>query len=258
MLPFDLRDRVAVVTGAGSANGIGFATARLLAELGARVLITATSERVDDRVAELRVDGHEAAGAIADLTDPEQADRVAQDALSRWDRLDALVNNAGMTSVVDPSSEDGGVGQLDLATWHAGLARNLDTAFLMSRAALPYLTRPGGRIVMIASVTGPVMAMRGQAVYGAAKAGMVGLARAMALDTARDGITVNVVAPGWIASDSQTEHERDQGTRTPVGRSATVQEVAAAAAFLATPGAAYITGQTLVVDGGNSIAEERT
>jgi 3-oxoacyl-[acyl-carrier protein] reductase len=114
-----------------------------------------------------------------------------------------------------------------------------------------------GRIVMVASVTGPVMAMRAESAYAAAKAGMVGLARSLAVDFAPDGVTVNAVAPGWIATGSQTAHEREQGLGTPMRRSATADEVASAIAWLCTPGAAYTTGQCLVVDGGNSIAEER-
>jgi 3-oxoacyl-[acyl-carrier protein] reductase len=110
---------------------------------------------------------------------------------------------------------------------------------------------------MVASVTGPVMAMRGDVAYASAKAGLVGLARAMAVDVAADGVTVNAVAPGWIATGSQTPAEVAEGQVTPMRRSGSADEVASAVCWLASPGAAYVTGQCLVVDGGNSVSEER-
>ena len=114
-----------------------------------------------------------------------------------------------------------------------------------------------GRLVLVASLTGPAMAMRGEIAYGAAKAGVVGLVRSLALDSAAAGVTVNAVAPGWIATDSQTPAEHQQGLRTPLGRSGTADEVAGLIAYLCTPSSSYLTGQCVIVDGGNSIAEER-
>jgi 3-oxoacyl-[acyl-carrier protein] reductase len=255
---FDLSGRVAVVTGAGSPDGIGFATARLLAELGAAVMIGATTGRVHDRVSQLRNAGFDAAGAAGDLTDPAAATELVSAALAQWGRLDIVVNNAGMISAAVPAFESGTMESMDLPTWHAALTRNLTTAFLVTKAALPAMTSRGwGRIIMVASVTGPVMAIRSDVGYATAKAGMIGLTRAAAVDAACHGITVNAVAPGWIATGSQTPEERLQGLATPIGRSGTPEEVAAAIAWLASPGASYITGQYLVVDGGNSIAEQR-
>jgi 3-oxoacyl-[acyl-carrier protein] reductase len=252
---FDLKGRVALVTGAGSESGIGFATARLLAELGATVAVTSTTERIHERAAELAE--ADASGHVADLTDEAQVARIVHEVVDRHGGLDIVVNNAGMVSM-GSGSESGRLLDMSLSTWRAGLARNLDTAFLVCRSALPHVAARGwGRVVNITSVTGPVMAMRDEPAYAAAKAAMVGLARAVAVDFGASGVTANAVAPGWIATGSQTPHEHDQGLRTPLGRSAAPVEVASAAAWLCTPGAAYVTGQCIVVDGGNSIAEER-
>lgn len=255
---YDLSGRVAVVTGAGSDTGIGFATATILGQLGAAVMLAATSDRAHERVEQLRANGVDTAATVGDLTDEQTARQLVESTLDRWQRLDIVVNNAGMVSTTQPDVVDGSADEMTAGAWQASMRRNLDTAFLVSRAALPTLrTARWGRIVMVASVTGPVMAMRRDVAYAAAKAGMVGLARALAVDVARQGITVNAVAPGWIETASQLAHEKLEGLATPLGRSASPAEVASAIGWLASPGASYVTGQCIVVDGGNSIAEER-
>jgi len=259
MIPsFDLTGRSALVTGAGSPGGIGFATARLLSQMGARVAITSTTERIHDRVDELRTSGADVVGVVGDLTDVSTATKLVDTAVKKWGAIDVVVQNAGMTSVSVPESEGRGLQDMDSDHWRSIMSRNLDTSYLVARACLPVMADAGwGRLVLVASITGPVMAMRKMSAYGAAKSGMVGLARGLAIDYAEFGVTVNAVAPGWIQTDSQSPHEFEQGKRTPVGRSARPDEVAAAIGWLASPGASYVTGQCIVIDGGNSISEER-
>jgi 3-oxoacyl-[acyl-carrier protein] reductase len=244
----------AVVTGAGAPNGIGFTTARRLHAAGMQLVITSTTERIRGRAGSL---GRDVAWVTGDLTRREDAERVVALAVDRFGGLEVLVNNAGMTSISDPD-EAASIAAVTDEQWHASVARNLDTAFLMTRAAAPHMISNGyGRIVMVTSVSGPVMAFPDDVAYHSAKAALAGLTRSAALDLAPHAITVNAVAPGWIATDTSPDHELAAGAAAPIGRPGTADEVAAVIEFLVSPAASYVTGQVIVVDGGNSIAEVR-
>jgi 3-oxoacyl-[acyl-carrier protein] reductase len=176
--------------------------------------------------------------------------------LHRFGRVDIVVNNAGMVNVGIPEFEFLPFVELDGATWDLEVAMNLTTAFNVTHRVVPGMIEHGwGRIVMVSSVTGPVATNPGSTGYGAAKAGMEGLMRGLALELGPSGITANAVAPGWVATGSQTTEESAAGRATPVGRSGTPEEIAEVVSFLASERASYLTGQSLVVDGGNTIQE---
>jgi 3-oxoacyl-[acyl-carrier protein] reductase len=247
-----LAGQVALVTGAGSAEGIGFACARALARAGARIALTATGPRIHDRCRDLGA-GHWA--ATADLTDAAATAALVAAAEQALGPIAIVINNAGMVQQGRPN-DNSPVGAIGDIEWQRHLALNLTTAFHVIRAVLPGLqARRYGRVVNIASVTGPLVSNRHAAGYSAAKAGMTGLTRGVAIETAAHGITCNAVLPGWIATASSTEMELRAGRASPAGRPGTADEVAACALFLASPEASYVNGAMLVVDGANSIVE---
>jgi len=250
------RGRIALITGAGSAQGIGFSTARALARAGARVMLTATGPHVEERLEELNrlaPGGHGA--EAADLTDPDQVARLFAVTREVMGPPAILVNAAGMVRKGEVTRA-APVEALEPGDWTRDLAMNATTAFLTIRAALPAMQAAGyGRIVNVASVTGPTVAIAGAAGYGAAKAALCGLTRTVALENAARGITCNAVLPGWIATGSATEEEAEAARRSPAGRGGTPGEVAACCLFLASRAASFVNGAMLVVDGANTLVE---
>jgi 3-oxoacyl-[acyl-carrier protein] reductase len=242
--------RVALVTGAGSAGGIGMAIARALVAGGARVAVTATSARIHDRAAELGCMAH-----IADLTDPSQVASLFAAVEATLGPVEILVNNAGMVQT-GKRVKRGQLADWSDAAWAHHMALNINTTFHCCRAALPQMAARGyGRIVNISSVTGPVVTIDGSSAYATAKSGITGMTRSIALEYGGRGVTCNAVLPGWIATESSSPGEIRAGKRTPAGRPGTPDEVAACAVFLASDEASYVTGAMLVVDGGNTLQE---
>lgn len=251
----NFRGQVCLITGAGSPNGIGFATAKIMGILGAKIALIATTERVFEREKELQDMGVVAKGYIANLMDRSQVKEVVEKILGDFSTIQILVNNAGMSQVgqgedfsyfIDTSHE----------SWDLDINRNLNIPFNVTRQVLPIMVEGGyGRIVNVSSVTGPIVSNPGEAGYSAGKAGILGMSKSIAIEVGGLGITINNVLPGWIGTASQTEEESVAGNNTPLKRSANPEEVANAVVFLASKEASYITGESLVVDGGNTIQE---
>jgi len=248
-------DKICLITGAGSSSGIGFATAQILGQLGAKVLLVSTSDRIYERANELIAQGAEAQGYIANLMDRQQVTILINNIISDYGKIDILINNAGMIQVglEDDSSL---FAQMPDEIWDSSIERNLTTCYNVTRAVLQHMiTANYGRIVNVSSVTGPLVSSPGSSAYSAAKAAIVGMSRSIAIEVAKNNITINNVLPGWIATGSQTESEAVAALYTPIGRGGKPEEVGHMIVFLAAEQASYITGQTFVVDGGNTLQE---
>ncbi|ELS31840.1 MULTISPECIES: 3-oxoacyl-[acyl-carrier-protein] reductase [Pseudanabaena] len=245
-----LEGQVAIVTGAS--RGIGRAIAVALASEGAKVVVNyaSSASAAEEVVAEIKTKGGEAIAIHADVSQESQVDSLIKSAIDSWGRVDILVNNAGIT-------RDTLLLRMKLEDWQSVIDLNLTGVFLSTRAASKImLKQKSGRIINIASVAGQ-MGNPGQGNYSAAKAGVIGFTKTVAKELASRGITVNAVAPGFIATDmtADLKNTDDILKFIPLGRYGQPEEIAGMVRFLAAdPAAAYITGQVFNVDGGMVMA----
>jgi meso-butanediol dehydrogenase/(S,S)-butanediol dehydrogenase/diacetyl reductase len=244
----------------GAASGIGRATAQALARDGFGVaLVGRRAELLEELAAELRDSGVQAIAAPADVSSPEQAGIAVASAVKHFGGVDVLVNNAGI-------GDSGELLDESLERWEETLRINLTSAFITTQLVLPHLLEGGGSVVNVASING-VLAGAGWTSYCVSKAGLIMLAKCVATDYGRQGVRANAVCPGWVRTpmgdsdmdelaeahgiDREAAYERAH-QQNPLGRPAQPEEIADVIAFLASPKAAYVTGATLMVDGGSS------
>ena len=241
-----LANQVALVTGAS--RGIGAAIAQALGEDGAIVIGTATTAGGAENInASLKAANIKGSGIALDVNDSAQIDAVLKEVSEKYGDISILVNNAGIT-------KDTLLMRMDETDWDAVISTNLSSVYRMSKAVLrPMMKARVGRIISISSVVGH-MGNAGQTNYAAAKAGMTGFTKSLASEVGSRNITVNCIAPGFIATDMTAELPEEitkqMLARIPAGRLGSVNEIAATVAFLASPSAAYITGETIHVNGG--------
>jgi 3-oxoacyl-[acyl-carrier protein] reductase len=242
---FDLTGKVALVTGAS--RGIGRAIAAAFARQGATVVAAARGENAQSTAAAILEAGGRAEAIAVDVTDSAALEALPGSIVAKHGRLDILVSNAGIT-------RDQLLMRMKRDDWDAVIATNLTATFTLAQAVMrPMLRQRGGRIVAVSSVVGQ-MGNAGQTNYAASKAGLIGFAKALAREVASRAVTVNVIAPGMIDTDMtraiSEKAQVDWSAQIPLGRLGTVDDVAAAACFLASDEAAYITGHVLAVNGG--------
>ncbi len=254
-----LEDKIAIVTGAARGNGEG--VARVMAKEGATVVLTDVLDLVHETAKSISDAGHKAVSFKMDITKPAEVNRVVQKVLEQFGKIDILVNNAGvlkLATLVDMADE----------IRDRMIDVNIKGTFTVTKAVLPsMLKRKYGRIVNLSSVTGPLVADIGECAYAATKAAIWGFTRALAIEVAREGVTVNAICPGMIDTEmvrgmaKQTNPDdpesalKNLARGIPMGRLGTIEEVGELVAFLASDEAKYITGTPILIDGGSTLPE---
>ncbi|MBL8708437.1 MAG: 3-oxoacyl-ACP reductase FabG [Rhodospirillaceae bacterium] len=247
-----LKGKSVIVTGAS--KGIGKGIARVFAQHGAKVLVVGRDLKTAEAAAqEFVAAGGTASGFSADVTKFADMEKMAKAAADRYGGVDVLCANAGMFPQVTME-------EMSPETWDDVMATNLKGTFLSVKACIPYLKKTGeGRIVITSSITGPVTGFPGWTHYGASKAGQLGFMRTACMELAKYGITVNAVLPGNIVTEGLqglgADYMKGMAAAVPLGKLGAVEDIGHAALFLATREAGYITGQTIIVDGGQILPE---
>jgi 3-oxoacyl-[acyl-carrier protein] reductase len=246
------KDTVVVVTGAS--RGIGKGIAESFAKEGAQVVLVGRDEGCLSSVAsDIIAKGGKAFAMKADVSKQQEMDKMAQDTIARYGRIDVLCHNAGIYPFVRLEN-------MSLEEWQHVIDVNLTGTFLAVKTCIPFMKEvKKGKIVITSSISGPTTAFPGFAHYAASKAGVNGFVRTCAVELAKYNINVNAVEPGTIINESVEalgeEHVSNMVRAVPLGRLGTCQEVAAAIMFLASSDAAYITGQSIIIDGGQTLPE---
>jgi 3-oxoacyl-[acyl-carrier protein] reductase len=247
-----LENIVALITGVGNPESIGYGIAKVFAREGAKVVCVVRRSVVFDRVRELKEKGLEAYGFMADLSKTSEVDELVKNVISKFGNIDVLVNVAGGGQGIRENLMD-----LTEENWNKVMNANLRTCMLCTKAVLRHMIdRKKGKIVNVSSVTGPMVSVPKSTAYSASKGAVSAFTRSLALEVAEFGITVNSICPGWIDTGKFSDKER-LALSIPMKRLGTPEETGYLALFLSTDDSSYITGQDIVIDGGNIIQERK-
>lgn len=249
----DFSNKVCIISGVSDIKGIGYATAEQLGKLGGILNIIDINPKVMQRADDLGKENILCEAYVGDLANRKLVYKIVEKIITEHNRIDILINNAGW-HVENEKEGYPEFSDISDELWNKRLETNLLTTYNLTKSVLPIMrNRKYGRIVNVSSVIGPILGAEGDTAYGTGKAAVVGLSKSIAIEVASENITINNVLPGYISSGSQEIEAYNAGLNTPMKRSGSPMEVAHLIAYLASDESSYITGQAIVIDGGNSI-----